>query len=527
VPIGGRVVDADGNLITGAHVSFSNRPDVAAESRPESRNFGSPFYIETVTGADGSWRIDRIAEEAIRSIGGAASHPEHVRSDVDVARNPEAAKDLLGLTYTFRLGRSVIVRGIVVDPEGQPVSNADVLVGFRDGAYSRKAISGPDGAFGVAGCKPGKSLLTAEAEGFTATTIAVELSGNAGPFQVQLQRGKILRLRVVNKNDEPIPNAGVWLDTINVTSGLDGPQPKPVQIEFNRKTAADGRLVWDSAPDADLLFGISASGYMRVDRVKLHPDEEEHVVTLPPAVTIAGTVRDDLTDELIPKFRIITGWPGKQFVNGVTTNVAQWSTIDRFWMNFSGGEYRHSFEEPVVGGVADPSYIFKFEAEGYAPFVSRTVRADEGEVRLDGELACLHLPPHHFSPTTRGNCQQPASTVRVATNTRIPSLGCPCASLRAYRGRDWPLERRRPRTGQLRLDRQCRYAPCGWARFQSRARPRDGDGSRQLFLPDTRSWRNCAATGAMKNEALDFQRMCLATASGCSGSHRMCLAPPP
>jgi hypothetical protein len=125
---------------------------------------------------------------------------------------------------------------------------------------------------------------------------------------------------------------------------------------------------------------------MRVDSVKVHPDGEEHVVTLPPAVTIAGTVRDDLTGALIPKFRIITGWPAKQFVNGAMTNIAQWSTIDRFWMNFSGGEYRHSFEEPVVGRVADPSYIFKFEAEGYAPFVSRVVRADEGEVRLDVTL---------------------------------------------------------------------------------------------------------------------------------------------
>jgi len=32
------------------------------------------------------------------------------------------------------------------------------------------------------------------------------------------------------------------------------------------------------------------------------------------------------------------------------------------------------------------TFMFKFEAEGYAPFVSRVVRNDEGEVRLNVKL---------------------------------------------------------------------------------------------------------------------------------------------
>ena len=73
----------------------------------------------------------------------------------------------------------------------------------------------------------------------------------------------------------------------------------------------------------------------------------------------------------MPKFRIITGWPSTQFINGAMTNIAQWSTLERFWLSFVGGEYHHSFEESVINGVADPGYIFKFEADGYAPVVSR------------------------------------------------------------------------------------------------------------------------------------------------------------
>jgi hypothetical protein len=63
-----------------------------------------------------------------------------------------------------------------------------------------------------------------------------------------------------------------------------------------------------------------------------------------------------------------------------------WSTLDRFWLNFAGGEFRHSFEEPVIMIEPNPGYAFKFEAEGYASFVSRVVRAEEGKVRLDVTL---------------------------------------------------------------------------------------------------------------------------------------------
>jgi hypothetical protein len=36
-----------------------------------------------------------------------------------------------------------------------------------------------------------------------------------------------------------------------------------------------------------------------------------------------------------------------------------------------------------LGGTPNPGYIFKFEAEGYAPFVTRPVALNEGDVQLD------------------------------------------------------------------------------------------------------------------------------------------------
>ena len=133
-----------------------------------------------------------------------------------------------------------------------------------------------------------------------------------------------------------------------------------------------------------MSFDVSASGYLRVDRVKARPGEREHTITLPSALTISGTVSDASSGQPIPKFRIITGWPQWNPINNETN--AQWSTLDRFWLSFEGGKFRHVFEEPVIGGTSNPGFIFKFEADGYAPSVTRAVGPEEAEVRFDVAL---------------------------------------------------------------------------------------------------------------------------------------------
>ena len=342
---------------------------------PQSDNFGWPFWITATTDGDGRWRIDRIAKETIRTIYGSAIHTQHVQSDfVFAARDAKAEKQLLEGTYIFQLGRAVAVRGLVLDPEGKPVPEAHVMVGHIGESGRRETVTQADGSFSVAGCKQGKNLLTANAKGFAATTLDVELKENSEDFRLTLQPGRILRLRVVNSAGEPIPKANVWLDPFE--HGLVEPRKSaPTQVEFNRKSGVDGRLEWDSAPDQELRFSVSASGYMRSREVTVHPDGQEHTVTLTPALTISGTVRDASNGQPIPRFRIITGWPLREFGGG-TTN-ANWSTIDRFWLTFDGGNFRHVYEEPVLGDQPNPEFVFKVEAEGYASFVTRVVHASD------------------------------------------------------------------------------------------------------------------------------------------------------
>ena len=384
VPIGGQVMDPDGNPVSGAQVGFNNRPDPASETRPQSDDFGWPFWITATTDAQGRWQIDRIGKEAIRSIYGSATHPDYVGSAfISADRDPKVEKQLVAGTYVFTLGSAVTVRGVVVNSQGQSVPNATVLVGHFSESGARETTNRVDGTFSVTGCAPGRTLITAHARSYAPTTLQVDLTNDSPPIQITLRPGKLLELQVMDANGFPIPKAQVWLNIFEY--GYPGStSPPPVQVEFNRQTDAYGRLEWDSAPDQELTFDVTAAGYMRSGDVELRPDGTEHVVTLQPALTISGTVRDATTGQPIPRFRIATGWPNWDPIDN-TTNV-QWSTLDRFWMSFDGGKFQHTYEEPVVGGTTNPMFEFKFEADGYAPFVTREVSATEGEVRFDVSL---------------------------------------------------------------------------------------------------------------------------------------------
>lgn len=118
--------------------------------------------------------------------------------------------------------------------------------------------------------------------------------------------------------------------------------------------------------------------------VRLRPSDEEHVVVLQPALTISGTVSDAKTGMPVPKFQIVCGWPetidNEQRVRLIPSD--RFNLIDRFRRTFFGGTFRYTMEEPLIIGIPNPGYVFKFEADGYAPFLTRVFTPDEGEVEF-------------------------------------------------------------------------------------------------------------------------------------------------
>jgi hypothetical protein len=154
-----------------------------------------------------------------------------------------------------------------------------------------------------------------------------------------------------------------------------------VQFRFRATADREGRLTVTNAPDAEMGFAVRAPGYF-VDRsITVRPDGREHVIVLTQALVLHGVVTDYATGRRIPKFRIVLGWPENEPMLGYTN--AHWSPFARDWLDFANGTYTHACEAPMFVGGENPGYLLKFTADGYAPYVSRAIGADEGDVELN------------------------------------------------------------------------------------------------------------------------------------------------
>ncbi|MCC7373405.1 MAG: sigma-70 family RNA polymerase sigma factor [Verrucomicrobiales bacterium] len=375
VRIGGVVVDAEGNPVFGAKVGF-NHEEIFHGGDVESHRFG---WIEAETDITGRWKIDRIHEDVLKRIFGSARHSDHADSALLTVSEDSAVEKLLrSEAHVFRLGRADAVKGSVVDTQDRAIAAARILVGSLGESGSRQGTTDGMGHFLVAGCRPGETVITAEADGFSPRTQRLRVGPETEAQRLVLSPGTLLRLRVLDREGQLVEGAQVWLDTMENRPRHDSDSRPPVQVEFAPKTDSEGRVTWANAPDMELSFDVAKAGYLRTNGFRVYPDGKEHVVTLPAALAIHGSVVDDVTGKAIEQFRIVTGWPQTDPASGVST--PQWNQLERFTMKFEGGEFRHSVEEAAIEGIPNPGYHFRFEAEGYQPFVSRVVKPDEGRV---------------------------------------------------------------------------------------------------------------------------------------------------
>ncbi|HEV8542184.1 MAG TPA: sigma-70 family RNA polymerase sigma factor [Verrucomicrobiae bacterium] len=298
VPISGTVLDADGAPVSGAKVSFFANTE--AVKTLESRAYR---WTEAETDSAGHWQIDRIAPEMLARSAGRANHPERwISSTLTLREYPEEIRNLTNGTFVFHLGRTVAVKGIVLNEAGQAIPGAQVASDFLGGSLRHEVASGPDGRFLIANAAPGPSYLSAQAEGYAPASLRVEIEDTDGPYTLRLDRGKTLRFRVIDTDQRPISGAHVSYEPFGSAPIME-PQPAQIMFDHVMVTDAEGRAAWTNVPDALLSFAASASGYMFVSRVLVRPSDQETIITLDYALKISGAVHDS-SGRPVPSYRI-------------------------------------------------------------------------------------------------------------------------------------------------------------------------------------------------------------------------------
>jgi RNA polymerase sigma factor (sigma-70 family) len=372
ITLGGSVVDGNNAALSGAEVeALSEEPTTSA--RPECHI--AAFHVKTDTA--GRWRTTRIAPELISGLMLTARRPDFATvARLNVSAEADAEQRLRNGSYTFRLEGVTTITGMVIDPDGNPISEAKVRAGALYDAGTRTTNTAADGAFSLAGCAVGNVLLTAEAEGFAPTTIQVNSATNAAPVRLVLSHGKTLSVRVMDRSGNPVANASVEVEP-NLEAHPDGEQGRPQTFRRDRSTDTNGAAFFPDLPDYDLWVGVTARGFIGAGGITAHAGGPELLVNLVSNLVVTGTVRDANTGAPVPKFRVRAGKPDAR--------GPSFSELDRFILNFAGGEFRHIYDEAVALGE-NKGYLLRFEADGYEPFVSRLIAPDEGYAELEVNL---------------------------------------------------------------------------------------------------------------------------------------------
>jgi hypothetical protein len=323
--LSGTVSDVSGGPIAGARVDAA-RLDSAADP--------GDAVSTTLTGADGKYRLTVADGQLLVAAASADYAPQSRYVEVGPA----------GAVADFALVPGGVIEGVVRDERTrEPVAGAIVLA-RRDSPSvllaetgARRAMSGGDGRFRLAGLRPGAWELGATHQGRYAraeTIIGLGIAEQVSDVELMIGKGPVIRGRVVDDSGAPAPDAAV-----RAFARGEG---------TSSKADAQGAFTLEALPPGDYLVTASADTYLPSSpaRVTLaDQDVDGVVVTVRRAARLKGhveprqecSIRVELDERREPLWMMSPGattGPDGEFElgplgNGPTTLVAQCTSGDQ------------------------------------------------------------------------------------------------------------------------------------------------------------------------------------------------------
>ncbi len=171
--VSGKIVDDSGEPVAGAHVylEFNKKfatPHETVDLSPYDQN------RQIRSGADGSWEFSG-APVGCEDIGLTAWDYKHVTGDYWSPQPFSPVSKLYDGTAVFTLHRGISVEGVVLDPQGVPVSGAAVALGQQRGSSNAiPALNTDSSGHFVYQFDPGQQvILTVQAKRICPGTAAI------------------------------------------------------------------------------------------------------------------------------------------------------------------------------------------------------------------------------------------------------------------------------------------------------------------------------------------------------------------
>lgn len=290
----GRVTGVGGEPIAGAEVRLEPyRADDGEEGRGRGGRRGGGFGFgrggtATRSEADGTYRLTGIMPGSYRIRASARTYANFTGDGMDL---PEGAQR----TFDIRLEAEKRLRGIVVDPSGQPIPDARIrVVGALSGM--KRGSSGPAGRFEIGGLAADVLRLDVSHDEFSQTRLD-EVFADAGELVVTLEPTYTVAGVVIDSvSGLPVERARIRVDRATSAEGAeDGEQRFGRRGGRPRRTDADGRFSVPGIEAGDWTVTVEADDYLAfTSEVLSIPDARVDALELivVPGGRVNGVVRD-------------------------------------------------------------------------------------------------------------------------------------------------------------------------------------------------------------------------------------------
>jgi len=313
VSASGRIVDEAGIPVVGAKVQVQTANDVSPR-RGDAQTVYNMWLAEgadaAITDADGRWQINNVPDHPKAELTLLVTHPDHVSDqswgEIQRAGGITTAM-LLNGTAALKLKGGIVVHGRVTDDAGHPVGGATIVRGDDPYFASTQSefLTGADGRFRLPAMAAGKTALTVVAAGWAPQERVVDVKPGLPAQDFPLERGKPIRLRVVDSAGRPVSAGEVIIRGWKGRQALHNHHhPKVHDTKIPRGTDSNGNWEWTWAPNSPVQVTIGGKGFA-YQELDIGPGDSGRTIALRAEHRVRGRVTDAMTGKPIAAFTVV------------------------------------------------------------------------------------------------------------------------------------------------------------------------------------------------------------------------------